>query len=177
MISLTHRADKPRGGGSAQTAAGYTHGPMPSSSTALNALPGHLVRRLHQVSVAIFSEELQALGLTPLQFAVLNEVSRHPGLDQRSLARRVALDASTTGGVVDRLEARGALRRQLSAEDRRVRLLHLTDAGLDLLAQATPPVQRVQERLLAPLSVAQHKQLLSLLNALLQGHQDAPADD
>jgi len=74
-------------------------------------------------------------------------------------------------------EARGALRRQLSAEDRRVRLLHLTDAGLDLLAQATPPVQRVQERLLAPLSVAQHKQLLSLLNALLQGHQDAPADD
>jgi DNA-binding MarR family transcriptional regulator len=129
------------------------------------------------VSVAIFSEELQALGLTPLQFAVLHEVSRHPGLDQRSLARRVALDASTTGGVVDRLEARGALQRQLSPDDRRVRRLHLTDAGQALLQQATPPVQRVQDRLLAPLPVEQQTQLIGLLHTLLQGHQDAPADD
>lgn len=181
MISLGHHADNPLSPSScmrsAHEAAGYTHGPMPRSPTPLNALPGHLVRRLHQVSVAIFSEELQALGLTPLQFAVLSEVSRHPGLDQRSLARRVALDASTTGGVVDRLEARGALRRQLSPEDRRVRLLHLTDAGQELLQQATSPVQQVQDRLLAPLTAAQHQQLMGLLHTLLQGHQDAAADD
>jgi DNA-binding MarR family transcriptional regulator len=80
-----------------------------------------------------------------------------------------------------------------------VRLLHLTDGGHELLQQATPPLQRVQDRLLAPLTAAQHQQLMSLfnprdvgsravhatqhqqlmglLNTLLQGHQDAPADD
>ena len=150
---------------------------MTPSHACLNALPGHLVRRLHQISVAVFSEQLQPLGLTPLQFAVLNSVARHPGLDQRSLARRVALDASTTGGVVDRLEARGALQRQLLPEDRRVRLLHLTDAGHALLAQALGPVQAVQDKLLAPLSAAQQQQFIGLLNTLLQGHQDAPEDN
>ena len=103
-------------------------------------------------------------------------MARHPGLDQRSLARRVALDASTTGGVVDRLQARGALHRQLSPEDRRVRLLHLTDEGHALLAQALGPVQAVQDQLLAPLSAAQQQQFIGLLNTLLQGHQDDPAD-
>lgn len=149
---------------------------MSPSHASLNALPGHLVRRLHQISVAVFSEQLQPLGLTPLQFAVLSSVARHPGLDQRSLARRVALDASTTGGVVDRLQARGALHRQLSPEDRRVRLLHLTDEGHALLAQALGPVQAVQDQLLAPLSTAQQQQFIGLLNTLLQGHQDDPAD-
>ena len=69
--------------------------------------PGHYIRRLHQISVGIFLQELGEIGITPVQYAALQTVANHPGIDQRTLARTIALDASTTGGVVDRLEARG----------------------------------------------------------------------
>src|SRR5690606_13938218 len=118
---------------------------------ALDAQPGHRIRRLQQVAVAIFMQEAAASGVTPVQFAVLLTLSSQPGIDQRTLARAVSFDTSTIGGVIDRLEARGLLARSLSPEDRRVRLLHLTPEGEALLAEVTPSVQRTQERILEAL--------------------------
>ena len=83
--------------------------------------PGHNIRRLHQISVGIFLQELGEMGITPVQYAALQTVATHPGIDQRTLARTIALDTSTTGGVVDRLEARGCVERRTSPEDRRAR--------------------------------------------------------
>ena len=94
-------------------------------------------------------------------------MANQPGIDQRTLARTIALDASTTGGVVDRLEARGWLERRTAREDRRTRQLHITPAGLDGLAQAVPGMLRAQEQILAPLSPAQRQQFMSLLNTLI----------
>ena len=129
--------------------------------------PGHNSRRLHQISVGLFLQELGELGLTPVQYAALQTLSNHPGIDQRTLARTIALDASTTGGVVDRLETRGWLERRTAKEDRRTRQLHITPAGLDGLAQAVPGMLRAQEQILAPLSPAQRQQFMSLLNTLI----------
>ena len=74
--------------------------------------PGYAIRRLHQISVGIFLQEAGELGVTPVQYAALQVVGNQPGIDQRTLARSIALDTSTTGGVVDRLEARGWLERR-----------------------------------------------------------------
>ena len=92
--------------------------------------PGHLIRRLHQIAVGIFLQEGGELNVTPVQYAALQVVCNQPGIDQRTLARAIALDASTTGGVVDRLEVRGWMERRQSPEDRRARQLFLTPAGL-----------------------------------------------
>jgi len=129
--------------------------------------PGHAIRRLHQISVGVFLQEMGDLGITPVQYAALQVVANQPGIDQRTLARTIALDASTTGGVVDRLEARGWLERRTAKEDRRTRQLHITPAGLDGLAQAVPAMLRAQEQILAPLSPAQRQQFMSLLNTLI----------
>ena len=80
----------------------------------INQLPGYAIRRLHQISVGIFLQEVGALGVTPVQYAALQTVSNEPGLDQRTLARQIALDTSTTGGVVDRLELRGWMERRMA---------------------------------------------------------------
>lgn len=139
---------------------------------ALDAQPGHRIRRLQQVAVAIFMQEAAASGVTPVQFAVLLTLSSQPGIDQRTLARAVSFDTSTIGGVIDRLEARGLLARSLSPEDRRVRLLHLTPEGEALLAEATPSVQRTQERILEALPAAQRKEFMRMMQVVIAHHAE-----
>jgi len=150
-----------------------------SPAVRIDDMPGHRIRRLHQISVGIFLQELGDAGLTPVQFAALQTVGRSPGLDQRTLAGSIALDTSTTGGVIDRLEQRGWLERRSAPQDRRVRQLWLTDAGQRVLAQAVPAVQRVQELILAPLDEADRQTFLSLLHRLVESnnaHSRAPGE-
>ena len=88
--------------------------PLIDTDNALDALPGHYIRRLQQIAVAIFLEETAGFGITPVQFAALSAVAQQPQIDQRSLARTIGFDTSTIGGVIDRLEARGLVQRSAS---------------------------------------------------------------
>jgi MarR family transcriptional regulator, lower aerobic nicotinate degradation pathway regulator len=145
----------------------------------LASLPGHHIRRLHQIAVAVFLQEMEPMGLTPVQYAVLQSVHNVPGVDQRTLAGTIGQDTSTTGGVLDRLEARGLLQRSPSADDRRVRLLTLTHAGQDLLAQAIPSMQRAQERMLQPLPKRERAEFMRMLQTLVNANNElsrAPSD-
>ncbi|MDM0045627.1 MarR family transcriptional regulator [Variovorax dokdonensis] len=139
----------------------------------LGAQPGHRIRRLQQIAVAVFMQETESAAVTPVQFAVLNTLAEQPGIDQRTLARLVSFDTSTIGGVIDRLEARGALTRNLSPDDRRVRLLHLTDDGRELLAAVTPTMTLAQERILEPLSASEKNQFMALMQRVIAHHEDA----
>lgn len=139
-------------------------------------LPGHRIRRLHQISVALFMEETQDYGITPVQFAALQAVADSPGLDQRTLARTIGFDTSTIGGVIDRLETRGLLARHADPDDRRVRLLELTSEGKKLLRDVTPAMLRAQQRMLKPLSLRQHDEFMRMMEVLLAAHQTPSRD-
>lgn len=139
-------------------------------AVALEEQPGYYIRRLQQIAVAIFLEETQAHGITPVQFAALFAVHEQPGLDQRSLASRIGFDASTIGGVVDRLERRGLIERQASPTDRRVRLLQATPAGHALLDEVIPGMLKAQKRILAPLPAAERPPFLAMLKAVVEGN-------
>lgn len=141
--------------------------------------PGYAIRRLHQISVGIFLQSVGEGGVTPVQYAALQVVSNQPGIDQRTLARNIALDTSTTGGVVDRLEARGWLERRTSPEDRRARQLFLTRTGDQTLAETIPAMLRAQEQILAPLTESQRKVFMRMLQVLVTQNNDmsrAPSD-
>ena len=138
----------------------------------LDALPGHYIRRLQQIAVALFLEETAEFGITPVQFAALQAVDTQPGLDQRSLARSIGYDTSTIGGVVDRLEKRGLLQRQASPTDRRVRQLTLTEEGRRVHTLILAPMQRAQHRMLAPLPPEDRAAFMGMLMALVQGNND-----
>ena len=142
----------------------------PPSPPPLDELPGHFIRRLQQIAVAIFLEETEGHGITPVQFAALAEVARQPQIDQRTLARSIGYDTSTIGGVIDRLEARGLVQRNASPVDRRVRLLTLTSAGQLLLAAVMVPMQRAQARMLAPLPPAERGLFMRILRQLVEAN-------
>jgi DNA-binding MarR family transcriptional regulator len=146
----------------------------------LESLPGHYIRRLQQIAVAIFLQETEAAGVTPVQYAALQTVANSPGTDQRTLARSIGFDTSTIAGVIDRLEARGLLLRSASPDDRRVRLLSLTDAGQALLDEVTPGMQRAQVRMLDPLPKNQRAEFMRMLRVLVTANNElsrAPRDD
>lgn len=133
----------------------------------LDEMPGHQIRRLQQIAVAVFLQETEAHGITPVQYAALQTVANAPGIDQRTLARTIGFDASTTGGVVDRLQARGLLARHADPADRRVRLLAVTDAGAALLREVVPAMRRAQQRMLAPLPAAERREFMRMMRTLV----------
>lgn len=145
---------------------GATLAPMPKSFD-LHTAPGHLVRRAHQRSVALFMEEAADFDVTPVQFAILHALLEQPGEDQVTLATRVAFDAATSGSVIGRLEARGWVRREPDTQDRRRKLLWITPEGEAAVLRMRPAAQRVQERLVAPLTPQEQAQLNALLTKLV----------
>ena len=138
----------------------------------LEDLPGHYIRRMQQIAVAIFLEETEAFGITPVQFAALHTVSQQPGLDQRTLAATIGFDTSTIGGVIDRLEKRELVLRNASPDDRRVRCLTLTAEGEQLLKKIIPPMLKAQQRMLAPLPAADRARFMQMLRVLVQANNE-----
>ena len=138
----------------------------------LDELPGYYIRRLHQIAVAIFLQETEAHGLTPVQFAALSKVGLTPGVDQRTLAGSIGLDTSTIASVIDRLQARGLMQRNASAQDRRVRLVSLTTEGQKLLRAIEPDMLKAQQRILQPLPAAERAAFMRTLRKLVAANNE-----
>jgi MarR family transcriptional regulator, lower aerobic nicotinate degradation pathway regulator len=142
----------------------------PSLRVNLSELPGHYVRRIHQIVVALFVQELGEINVTPVQYSSLQTICKNPGIDQGTLARTIAFDTSTIGSVIDRLEARGLVVRTVSASDKRVRNVSATAEGERLLARVVPPMLRSQELFLEPLSLKDRKVFMGLMRTLIEAH-------
>ena len=125
---------------------------------------GHLIRRLNQISMSVFQNRVRAAGydLTSVQFAALVLVRSHPGIDQAGLAGLIAYDRATIGGVVDRLESKQLLDRRVSPQDRRVRELRISAAGIAALEVLQPVVQALQDEILTGLDAEERVQFLKL---------------
>ncbi|MAM60761.1 MarR family winged helix-turn-helix transcriptional regulator [Maritimibacter sp. UBA3975] len=128
-------------------------------------MPGHLIRRMNQVSTALFRERMAEIGLdlTPVQFATLEALAEMPGIDQARLAATIAYDKVTIGGVVDRLVAKLMIDRRPSLTDRRAKALRLTQNGVVLLDRARPQVRILQNEILHGLSYDEQRLLIALM--------------
>ena len=62
--------------------------------------PGFLLRRAHQVAVAIFADEVGRIALTPPQHNVLSAVRARPGCHQTEISRIVGYDRATVGALI-----------------------------------------------------------------------------
>ena len=139
----------------------------------LHVMPGHLIRRAQQIAVAIFIEECAAYDLTPVQFAALVAIRGSEGIDATRLSALVALDRSTLGNVLERLEARGLVTRYASGDDKRVKLLKISPSGRALVKRSQAAALRAQERILAPLQPKDRDTLMRLLSQLVELNNDA----
>ncbi len=107
------------------------------------------------------------LQLSPAQCHVLHLIEPGRPIPMGHLAETLACDASNVTGLVDRLEARGLVRRRPSADDRRVKVLDLTPTGARLRTvllerMTTPPATFTR------LSASEHRALVRILTRLLE---------
>lgn len=112
-----------------------------SPSAALEKI--ELLELLSAVGDAIcqdFDIAASGYGLTHLQVQVVTFVSKHP-VPMRSIAARLACDASNITGIVDRLEAGGFVCREGSLTDRRVKNVIATSAGRDAIRSIRAKMQ------------------------------------
>ena len=138
----------------------------------LYGMPGHLIRRAHQISTALFTDECAEFDLTSVQYAALRAIAANPQVDATRLSALIAFDRSTIGDVLERIEAKGWITRVPSPQDRRVKLVALSPSGAKLLRQVEPAVRRVQDRLLAPLAPQDRLTIVRLLAQLAELHNE-----
>ena len=140
-------------------------------------MAGHLIRRLHQQSTQVFTQRTQAAGfdLTPVQYAALEAVYENPGTDQKRVAELIGYDRATIGGVIDRLEKKGWIRRVISERDRRARELSLTAKGNSIRLALQPIVQNLQADILLPLGEGEQAQLIGLIRQVVWSDTSAGA--
>ena len=139
--------------------------------------PGHLIRRAHQYHNTIFSQETSGIDVTAPQFAALRALSEFPDIDQTALSRIIAYDRATIGGLVERLEDKGLVRRAVDKNDRRSRTLRLTAAGRAMFARMRPMLDRVNVRMLARLAPDERATFLALIERLIAPVAEDEADD
>ncbi|MEC7764558.1 MAG: MarR family transcriptional regulator [Pseudomonadota bacterium] len=127
-------------------------------------MAGHLIRRLNQVSTQVFTKGMQAAGhdLTSVQFAAMDAIREEPGIDQATVAAKIAYDRATIGGVIDRLVQKGLVERTVSKRDRRAREVRLTPTGERLFADILPLVRALQADILPGLTDDQRATFLDL---------------
>ncbi len=128
--------------------------------------PGHLLRRCQQRAVEIFMDEVGTARITPRQFALLLILAQRPGLTQTDLVTETGIDRSTVGDMIDRLVQRGLVRRRRSGRDQRANTLVILPAGLSLLHETMPAVERAQERIMSPLPPEVRDEFLAALRLM-----------
>jgi DNA-binding MarR family transcriptional regulator len=132
-------------------------------STPLSPPLGFLLSHLGEVLRERTAKELTAFGLSPREYGVLWRLAAHGPLSQRELGELHRIDRTTVVAVIDALEERALVVRELDPDDRRRRRLVLTRAGRSLLAEAGDVVDRSEEELQSALSATERRQLLRLL--------------
>jgi DNA-binding MarR family transcriptional regulator len=109
---------------------------------------------------------------------VLMRLARSPGrrLRMTDLATQTALSTSGITRIVDRLERRDLVRRELSPDDRRSWLAVLTDAGHQRLREELRPLlDAIQHTLFDPLTPAQRDAFLDALRTVRNAVRPAAA--
>ena len=127
--------------------------------------PGHLIRRAQQLAVARF-HEVHGRHVTPIQYAILRTLQECPGIDQVTLAQKIALDTSSSADIATRLEAKGWIERKVMP--RRQRSLSLTPEGEDALLELQPGIELVYQAVLKNLDAAEQTEFMRLLRKLVQ---------
>lgn len=127
--------------------------------------PGHLIRRAQQIAVSTF-HEVHGRHVTPIQYAILRTLHETPGIDQVTLAQKIALDTSTAADIAARLETKGWIVREVLP--RRQRSLALTPAGAEVLLELRPGIGLMYRQMMDSLEPAEQSEFMRLLRKFVR---------
>ena len=138
----------------------FEDGPMPGAELdkqgrdANDLRIGYYVHDVSRLRRTLFDQKMKPFGVTRSQWWVLAQLGRSQrtmgdqGLLQTELANMLDVGKVTVGGLIDRLEASGFVRRTPCPTDRRAKRVVVTDAGREILKKMTVVSQELNELIL-----------------------------
>lgn len=115
---------------------------------------------------------LRAHDVEMWDYAVLATLEGGPAPTQSELAAATGRDKTRLIPILDRLEARGLLRRTPDPADRRNRIVALTAAGRDLVASCRAGIRAMEAELLADLEPDERATFVAVLDRLADAVRD-----
>lgn len=94
--------------------------------------------RAYQAFSVYAERHIRELGLTPAQFDVLATLGNTEGMHMNKLAEKTLVTKGTLTGIVDRLEEKGLVRREVPEDNRRCFTIVLTAQGQAVFEEVFP---------------------------------------
>ena len=115
---------------------------------------GFLIHDVSRLRRTVVDKALRPMGVTRSQWWVLANLSRHDGdgMMQTELAKVMDVGKVTLGGLIDRLEASGLVKRQAEPSDRRAKRVVMTARGTKLLADIQGIASEVNAKIMNGMS-------------------------
>jgi DNA-binding MarR family transcriptional regulator len=135
--------------------------------------PGYLVRRLHQIHVAMFINHVADGEVTPIQYGLLSILVNRPNIDQFTIGEELGLDRANVADILKRLEMRKLVTRVVDPANRRRKLCLATLRGAEFVKRYHQDMQESQKRLLSPLSPTERDVFMDLLARLVEGNNES----
>lgn len=126
---------------------------------------GFLIHDISRLRRNAFDRCLKPLNVTRSQWWVLAYLSRKDGMTQSELAEELDLGKVAVGGLIDRLEKSGFLRRDADATDRRVNRLYLEAKSKRLIVKMRKVSHRMNQKILSGMN----DQILEITATTLDG--------
>jgi DNA-binding MarR family transcriptional regulator len=133
----------------------------------MRRLPSWLASQLARRGAALVGESLAQEGVGRQHFAVLTSLAEQGAASQAALGRRLWIDRSDLHALMTELERDGLIARVRDPADRRRNIVTLTASGKALLKRLDKRVDAAQTALLEPLSAAERRELVRLLDRVL----------
>lgn len=138
--------------------------------TRLRDTPSWLISQAATLSNRFAAAAYERVGATRHQYAVLTALGEIDGATQAELGRHCHIDRSDITGTIGELEHAGFIVREENAVDRRQKLVSLTPAGRERVAQISEALHAAQDHLLTDMSHEDRKTLARLLAGILDHH-------
>ncbi|MCI9596258.1 MAG: MarR family transcriptional regulator [Firmicutes bacterium] len=116
----------------------------------------------HRVFIKM-KKSLKELGLTPIQYGVLKCIWQFDMSNPKEIAEFLGVENSTVSGILDRMEGKGLLEREIDVNDRRHIIIRLSDSAKELEKSVDRIVLEVNQKVLEDFSeeeIVQFKQYL-----------------
>lgn len=127
---------------------------------------GFLLNDVARLMRTAYDRRIRKLGLTRAQWWVLTHLYRSNGVSQTELAETLEIEKPTLGRLLDRLEAKGWVRREHDASDRRVWRVHLTDEVEPALRTMRTIAADLRRDALTGISAAERERFVNTLLAI-----------
>jgi DNA-binding MarR family transcriptional regulator len=163
-----------------QPAGGGDNGPMNPPAAPPRFVDDYLPALLAQASQLIsgeFHRIAKARGFTVSEWRVLASLA---GGEPMSIGRLAVVSVSkqpTVTRVLDRMEARGHVRRLPSTGDRRVTLVAITPSGNRLVAGLIKQAREHEHRVLEPFGLQRAAELKATLKQMIELHRGSAGTD